>query len=372
MPAVILLGLLLLASGAGATPGAPACDSGTSLTVLGTDTAARQVLLSFGDGQTRWIADLRLAEGEARVYPDPAAAQRFGGSWGPGPVLAATRCGPRCVQVLRWRGGWEPLGESMLASERHSFEGTWDASGTPWMVLQSLAGVPGTLAVMAYRLEGGEWRSKGGLAVQGAGSPALVPAPDRSDAVVVGTGRFHAQSRPESWLQALPSAPEAALGQVVDLGGGAGAALLGQGSLFLTRDGGRTWRELRRQPWSPGEGDLAWRPGRHYWLELPEGSLAPPLGVVWIDNRVGHRRQLFLTELTASGDWQVRFQGPEGILTAGGERLPFNHIVRFTAGRWLLLSGCVSRPDGGALAFRELDEGGPGEPRVVPLLPAAP
>lgn len=366
------LAALLGTAPAASIAAAPRCDSGTALTLLGIDTAARHLLFAFTTEREQWLADLRLDQPAARVVQMAPGSRRHGVSVGAGPMLAASSCGSRCVQVLRWSGArWEPFGEPLRASDKLSMEGTWDGTGQPWVALLGPGGAPGTLAATAYRMEGSRWVEKGGLAVQAVGSPALAPSPSDSEAVVVGTGRFHARHRPEHWLAGLPGLEAAALGQVVPWGDGGAAFFRRDAPIQLSRDGGRSWQEIRRLPWSNGEGDLAWRPGRHFWVDLPEGNLAPPLGTLWVDSRT-HRRQLYVVELSADGSWRTLFQGPDGILTEDGQRLEFLHVVRFAADHWLLLSGCVARQEGGALAFREIREGRVGPPEVLPLMLSPP
>ena len=87
----------------------------------------------------RLAARGRLRGGAVRAWPAPAGAATFGGSTGPGAVLAGVRCGPKCLQVVRFRdGAWQRLGEPLLASETATLHLAWDRGGAPWVVLHAL------------------------------------------------------------------------------------------------------------------------------------------------------------------------------------------------------------------------------------------
>ena len=111
----ILLALVLTAAPAAAVP--PICDGSTALTLIGMDTASGRTLFSvppIGDRRPGWIVELDGDGREARAWPDDTKG-RFGGSVGPGPVLAAAPAVP-CLQPVRWNEGiWEPLGEPTAA-----------------------------------------------------------------------------------------------------------------------------------------------------------------------------------------------------------------------------------------------------------------
>ncbi|HEY4593075.1 MAG TPA: hypothetical protein VIJ61_11750, partial [Thermoanaerobaculia bacterium] len=103
----LLLSAALLALTLGALPAAaapPICDGSTSLTLIGMDTASGRTLFAMpplADGQSSWIVELDGDGREAHVWPDNPKG-RYGGSVGPGPVVAATPCGPSCIQPVRW------------------------------------------------------------------------------------------------------------------------------------------------------------------------------------------------------------------------------------------------------------------------------
>jgi hypothetical protein len=354
------------------------CDSATALTLIGVDTRAERALFAVparGGGEA-WLIEADLRAGTASAALESGAGGRFGGSTGPGPVLAARRCGDRCLQVVAFRdGAWRALGEPLLAPASASIQGTWDRAGGAWVVLQTLteADVPGgkLVAATAYRLEGGDWGSKGALAVHGAGSAAVHAAPPGEEGIVCGDGQFTAAGRPRRWIEMLP--PEVSAGELVWLGGRAAIHLGEDGLLRSTDDGGARWQALRWQPWTGGEGDLAWRPGRDYWVELPEGERSTPLLGVWNDERVASRPRLHFARHEGAGAWRALVvEAPQGLLTAGGERLPYNHILRF-GDRLVLVTGCVARGEGPALAVRPLEGGRLLDPKLLPVkLPTPP
>src|SRR6476620_1752501 len=91
--AAAVLALSLGALPAAAAP--PICDSSTDLTLIGMDTASGRTLFSIAaatDGQPGWLVELDSDGREARAWPDNPKG-RYGGSIGPGPVLAAVPCG---------------------------------------------------------------------------------------------------------------------------------------------------------------------------------------------------------------------------------------------------------------------------------------
>ena len=187
---VTVSALLALVVGGAAPAGAqPSCDSSTALTLLGLDTRAQRALFMLpASGGKPWVLELDLQADAATAFPDPGAENRFGGSTGPGPVIAASRCGERCLQPVVFRGGrWERLGEPLLASSTMTFHATWDRAGVPWIVLHSFADGAGT-AAKAYRLEAGDWSSEGGLSIRGVGSPGAYPAPAGEAGIVSGDG----------------------------------------------------------------------------------------------------------------------------------------------------------------------------------------
>ncbi|HVS03346.1 MAG TPA: hypothetical protein VMT16_11300 [Thermoanaerobaculia bacterium] len=366
-PGSLFLLLLGLQTSAGAV-----CDTQSVLTLVGVDTAAGSSLFTLSGGADdgrRWLVEAPLASGaEATLWSD--AGGWFGGSTGPGKILAARRCGPRCLQVVDWSAGsWVPVGEPLLASESTTFHATRDGSGAPWAALHSWGGAAGRVSIVAYRLEGGDWVSKGGAASEAVGSPALYPLPGSRDAVLSGTTRFGAEGRPARWVDALPDLPQVERGQVVAIAEGA-AYFSPHGELYLRRTGA-PWARVR---WNPlaggGEGDLAWRPGQEYRIELPEGVRGGTLDAVWVDLRLPHRPRLYLGRY-AEARWGQLLAAPQGILTEGGERLPYNHLVRFAPDHWVLLTGCVATLGGSVLALRRFRGGELRDPELLDLVAGA-
>jgi hypothetical protein len=350
---------------------APQCDSSTALTLVGVDTKARTALFSLAGtrGAPPWLVELDLVKVTATARPDTATGDRFGGSTGPGPVIAARRCGDRCLQPVAYRSGrWEALGEPLLTSPTMTFHATWDRSGSAWVVLHALAGESG-VAAKAYRLDRGDWRNEGGLSVRGVGSPGIYPAPASEAGIVTGDGRFAAGVPPQRWLEALPAVAGAQPGELVWLGGGEAAHLGADGALRWTTDAGRRWEELSWQPWSGGEGDLAWKRGRDWWIELPEGERGAPFAAVWNDQRLPTRAKLFLAR-REGGTWKPMLAAQHGMLTEDGERLPYSHLFRVAGERWVLMTGCVSRKEGAALALRVFADGTLQPPTVVKVTAA--
>jgi hypothetical protein len=364
---------LLVLSGALAglfavTPASAAfrCDSATTLTLLGVDTQARRALFALSPaGGAAWLLEGDFAAGAARAWPAPDGPAPFGNSTGPGAVLAASRCGEKCLQVVRFDDGvWHRLGEPLLASESATVHLAWDRAGAPWVVLHALGGTG--INATAYRLEGGDWASKGAAAVRAVGTPGAAAAPAGEEGIASGDAVFAPAGKPRRFVQSLPKLAGADHGQLVWLGGKAALHLGLDGLLRTTADGGASWEPLHWQPLTPGEGALAWRPGKDYRIELPDGERASPAAAVWNDRRAPEKEQLFLATQEAGG-WRTVLATPDGILTQGGERIPYSQVLRFPGEAWTLLTGCVSRQGGAALAIRRVAGGKLGAPELLPI-----
>jgi len=370
----VLSALVVVATCAAALVAAPAhaafrCDSSSTLTLLGVDTGTSRALYAVPqtDGGPRWLLEADFASGKARAWPSPEGAAPFGESTGPGAAIAGTRCGAKCLQVVRFRdGAWQPLGEPLLSPESATLHLAWDRGGAPWVVLHALAG--SSISATAYRLEGGDWVSKGALSVRAVGNPGAAPAPPGEDGVTTGDGLFTATGKPRRFVQALPKLAGAEHGQLVWLGGKSALHLGGDGLLRTTADGGTTWEPLHWQPLTLGQGALAWRPGQDYRIELPDGERTAPAAAIWNDRRVPEKGQLFLAAAGASaGEWRLLVSTPDGILTEGGERIPYGSVLRFGGERWVLLTGCVSRQGGASLAIRRVADGKLGAPELLKI-----
>jgi hypothetical protein len=342
------------------------CDSATTLTLLGIDTKARRALFALAPGGgAGWLLEADFAAGAARAWPAADGPAPFGASTGPGPVLAASRCGEKCLQVVRFAdGAWQRLGEPLLAPESATIHLAWDRGGAAWVVLHALGGAG--INATAYRLEGGDWASKGAAAVRAVGTPGAAPAPKGEEGITSGDAVFSAAGKPRRFVQSLPKLAGADHGQLVWLGGKAALHLGLDGLLRATVDGGATWEPLHWQPLTPGEGALAWRPGKDYRIELPDGERASPAAAIWNDRRAPEKEQLFLATQEPAG-WRSLAVTPDGILTQGGERLPYGQVIRFPDEAWTLLTGCVSRQGGAALAIRRVAGGKLGAPELLPI-----
>ena len=88
---------------------------------------------------------------------------------------------------------------------------------------------------------------------------------------------------------------------------------------------------------------------------------------VWNDRRVPTRAKLYLAQREPSGSWRLLLETPQGLLTDSGERLPYNHLFRFAADRWVLVTGCVSRREGAAIAMRPVAGSRLQPPTIVPV-----
>src|SRR5690349_676286 len=191
-----ILAALAVAATLSAVPAfgaAPICDGSTALTLIGMDTSSGQMLFSvppIGDKGTGWVVQLDGEGNEARAWRDDAKG-RFGGSVGPGPVLAAVPCGDRCLQPVRWNTGtWEPLGEALAAPVASTVTPTYDHSGAAWFLLHGATSTEGQMTAWAFRLVNREWKNRGSMTVTAVGQPQALPAPQRKDGVLTGTGLF--------------------------------------------------------------------------------------------------------------------------------------------------------------------------------------
>ena len=100
------IAIALLALAARIASAEPVCGSNTPLTLIGIDTTSGTMLISappLGPAGP-WVIELSGDGSRARLHEDRARG-RFGGSVGPGPVIAASPCGKSCVQPVRWAGG---------------------------------------------------------------------------------------------------------------------------------------------------------------------------------------------------------------------------------------------------------------------------
>jgi hypothetical protein len=372
--------LATAAHGAAAAAQAPAhgaiCDSTTALTLIGMDTESGSMVFAVaapGGGAGSWIVELDGAGREARAYPEQAGS-RFGGSVGPGPILAVESCGADCVQPVRWgHGAWQPLGDSLAVPAASTLAATYDATGAPWLVAHAAATQEGLYQAWSFRFEGRQWKSHGGLAVTAVGQPQAVPAPQRRDGVISGTGLFTASGPPSTWVAGLPGVAPGRRGQLLALAGAAAAYLSADGVAYLSSDAGKTWR---RSTWTPWGGDTTgmWRQGTDYGIDLPQGDQRGALQLVWFDRRNPAAERVVLTRLGTGGSWAQLGEASNDVTSRNGERLPVTQVLVPRADSWVLLSGCAATAAGSGLVLRTFEKGQLSEARFVPIAkaPSAP
>lgn len=372
-----LIGLVLSAPVAAAQRAI--CDASAALTVIGVDTAAGQTLLALRSAESSggrppgWVIELDSTGDRARAFADPSTG-RFGGSVGPGPVLAAQPCSGSCLQPVRWSdGAFQPLGEPITAPQGATSAATYDASGAPWFVL--LASLPGDsqvknaasgdLRAWSWRFEG-EWRERGNQVVSAVGDLPAAPAPGRSDGIVVGTGRWSAAAAPALWAAGVPALPAERRGQLLALSERDAAYLASDGAVYGSTDSGASWKRSNWTPWGPGTTG-PWHQGTDYWVDLPLGERRGALQLAWFDRRVPSNERLILARRDPDGTWINQAEAPSAIKTKDGDRLAVSHVLLPKEGRWLLLSGCVATKEGSGLVLRTFDGRKLSDPRFVAI-----
>ncbi|HVT59864.1 MAG TPA: hypothetical protein VHR45_15870 [Thermoanaerobaculia bacterium] len=381
--ALVAAMLLALLANGGTAQAAPAaiCDSNTTVTLIGMDTDSGRMLFSVAapaaaqQGQGAWIVDLDGAGRQARGYPDSAAGL-FGGSVGPGPVLAVAPCGADCLQPVRWsEGSWEPLGDTLTVPAA-TLAATYDSTGAAWILAHGKGAAEGQVRAWAFRFENRQWKAYGALEVAAVGQPQTLPAPQRQDGVTSGTGLFSASAAPRTWVQGLPGLAANRRGQVIALAGTSAAYLSADGVAYLSADGGKSWRRSVWTPWSTGGapdqagGDATvgmWRQGTDYGVDLPFGDHRGALRLVWFDRRNPAEEKVLLTRLTVAGDWVLVGEAPAEVRSKSGERLPITQVLVPHGDSWLLLSGCAATAEGSGLVLRTYEGGQMSAPRFVPI-----
>jgi hypothetical protein len=364
------------------------CDSTTTLTVIGMDTEAGRVLIAVaapGGGTGSWIVALDSAgaagataggaEGaaggsvrEAHAYPEQPGG-RFGGSVGPGPVLTLQPCGANCLQPVRFDGGhWQPLGEPLNLPSASTVAATYDSSGAPWLVAHTGANQEGLVNAIAFRYEANQWKSRGSLAVTAVGQPQAVPAPQRRDGVISGTGLFSASTPPTTWVQGLPGVAPARRGQLLAVTATDAAYLTADGVAYLSADTGKTWRRSTWTPWGGGDTTGMWRQGIDYGIDLPFGDRRGGLQLVWFDRRTAAAERVVLTRLGTGGAWTELAAAPTDVTTRSGEHLPVAQVLIPRTDSWILLSACAATATGSGLVLRTLERGQLSDPRFVPIV----
>lgn len=351
----------------------PVCGSTTPLTLIGIDTSSGTTLFSapaLGPAGP-WVIELSGDGRRARLHVDRAKG-RSGGSVGPGPVIAASPCGRSCIQPVRWMdGAWEPLGDPLHLPAAVNVTPTWDRTGAAWFLVQSPAGKEGAVRVHAFRLENREWKDRGELTVTAVGQPPALPAPQRKDGVLAGTGLFSASGRPETWVAGVPSLPAARRGQLVALTGTSAAYLSGDGVVYLTDDSGKKWRRSTWTPWGGSSEGIdgtvgIWRQGSDWWVDLPYGDHEGALRLAWFDRRLLAEEKILLTRLGRTGDW-IRLGETRSEVRTKNESLGLTQILVPRGDTWLLLTGCVATRGTSSLVLRTFDGKTISEPRMLPL-----
>jgi hypothetical protein len=345
------------------------CDGSTALTLIGIDTASGRMLFSVpppGPKDRPWIVELDAAGTAARAYSDPPQGL-YSGSVGPGPVVAAVPCGKDCLQPMRWEGGsWAPLGEPLTTPSAANLSTTYDPDGTPWLLLQGATAQDGLVKAWAYHLEGREWKSRGAMDVTGVGQPSSLPAPQRKDGVLSGTGLFSASGHPEAWVTGLPNLPAARRGEIVALTGTDAAYVSSDGVVYLSEDGGKKWRRSTWTPWGSNDVVGSWRQGSDYWVDLPMGDHQGALRLAWFDRRRPSEERVLLTELRRSG-WVGLAEVPSEVKTKSGDSMPVTQVLVPKGHDWILLSGCANTANGSGLVLRVFDGKEVSPARFVPF-----
>ncbi len=359
-----------------AAPGKLRCDVDTALNVASFDTATGEVLVGLpGTGAGAYLVDWRPTEPSARIERTPGDGPWFGGSTGPGAPFVFEACGAGCLQPITFRdGAWKPLGEPLAMPSAATVAGTYDRSGTPWVVVHGPAADAERrghfVTAWAFRLEGSEWRSRGHLEVTAAGTPPALPAPWREDAVVSGTGLFSAGDAPATWVSGLPAGRHGAGSQVVPLAERVAAFLSAKGVAFRSTDGGASWSQASWRPWSTGTAE-PWTRGRDFDVDRPLAGASDLLPLVWFDRRLSGQERLLLTEMSAAGRWRQVASGPARLPTSADEDLDVAAVLRDGKGRWTVLFGCVTSGGRPSLVLAESSGGDLDAPRLVPLSPPA-
>jgi hypothetical protein len=349
------------------------CDGTSAVTLIGIDTTSGHMLFSIPPLRPKekpWIVELDARASEARAYPDPPQGL-YSGSVGPGPVVAAVPCGASCVQPVRWEdGSWSPLGEPLTTPTAANLSTTYDPAGTPWLLLQGASSQDGLVKTWAYALDGREWKSHGAMDVTGVGQPSSLPAPQRKDGVLSGTGLFSASGHPEAWVAGLPDLPAARRGALVALTGSDSAYLSGDGVVYLSDDGGKKWRRSTWTPWGSTGVVGSWRQGTDYWVDLPFGDHQGALRLVWFDRRRPSEERVLLTELTRTG-WIRVAETLSEVRSKNGESMPVTQVLVPHGNAWILLSGCAATANGSGLVLRLFDGREMSAPKLVPFTLAA-
>ncbi len=204
------------------------------------------------------------------------------------------------------------------------------------------------------------------------GEPQTLPAPQRKDGILTGTGLFSASGPPEAWVSGLPSLPAARRGQLIALTGTSAAYVSGDGAVYLSDNSGKAWRRSTWTPWGAQDTVGIWRQGKDYWVDLPAGDHRASLRLAWFDHRSPAGETLILTRLGTAGEWLRLTEAPAEVKTKSDERLPVTQVLVPQEETWLLLSGCAATAEGSGLVLRVFDGKAISAAKFVTLKAAAP
>jgi len=202
------------------------------------------------------------------------------------------------------------------------------------------------------------------MQVTGVGQPSALPAPQRKDGVLTGTGLFSASGPPEAWVAGLPDVPPARRGAVVAVTGTDAAYVASDGVAYLSDDGGKKWRRSTWTPWGSAEVVGSWRQGTDYSVDLPSGDHQGALRMVWFDRRRPSEEHIVLSELRRSGGVNLA-DVPTEVKTRSGDSMPVTQVLLPKGNHWILLSGCAATADGSGLVLRVFDGKEVSAPRFV-------
>jgi hypothetical protein len=321
--------------------------------LLSVDTSTGDALIAAGKEGAAWLRVTGDAVSEVRK---PESIRLAGAFVGAGPLALIATCGPECLQPYLVAARAKPWGEAFLAPRAAAVSATYDGSGAAWVAAIRATSSPGFWRVAAFRREAsGEWVAKGHLTVSDLEGAGLVPVPDLTDSVAIGTGLFGPSGPRGYWVDGKPRltwSPDAPAhgGQILPLGGKRGAYVGVGGEIFLTSDRGTQWSRSLWTPWGSGFVQ-AWRLGEHYGVELPAGTLSP-LPLLWLDHRHPERPGLVLSTADLGG-----FRSLAAI--AADESFPAQVVAAWVdvRGKWTLLAGCEKTAQGSALRLRRWRDG---------------
>lgn len=347
------------------------CDPQSVLTLAGADLEAGHLLLALRSEQPPipgWLIDLDTTVGRASLHMRDPTEGRIGGSVASGPVLSALRCGTACRQIEAWEDGrWTRVGPPLSVAERGTLETGYDAGGRPWTAVLETAGRPGRVRVAASRLEDRIWRPAGRAIADAVGFPAVQPSPSDPDAILVGSQRFSPAAPPAPWLRGMPQNGTGS--QVMAITADAAAWIGDDGSLLVTRDGGRTWRRSRRTRKDAVGGWV-----HELRADLPLHPVDGRFPTLWTSHVEEEGPQggptLDLTTWSPDRSWRDVARLPAAYPREVSPDFQPQHILVRGDGHWILVGSCVDTPTGAALELVTFDAQGRAEVVRARLDPA--